>query len=82
MKRKTKKEVKDFNYYLKKAGKWLTSTTGILTVITILVLISAILAGSSEYAMAATVIAGIENGKHVVGGPLTTDIVRDRKSVV
>ncbi|MEG1916888.1 MAG: DUF5309 family protein [Muribaculaceae bacterium] len=77
MKKLTNKEVKDFSYYANIAWQWVKSEKGIFAILTILVLISAIVSCSSEYTMAVAVIAGVDNGKHVVGGPLTTDIVHN-----
>lgn len=60
---------------MKRAFNWAKSENGILSILSLLVFITAIVYASSEMALAATVIAGIDNGKHVIGGPLTTDIV-------
>ncbi|MEG2819805.1 MAG: hypothetical protein RR868_03535, partial [Muribaculaceae bacterium] len=62
MKKLTNKEVKDFSYYANIAWQWVKSEKGIFTILTILVLISAIVSCSSEYTMAVAVIAGVDNG--------------------
>lgn len=63
------------------AAAWLKSTEGILTLITLLSLIWLLLHGCTATAsLAAVLVTGVEGGKHVVDGPLTTDSVRDAGS--
>ncbi len=74
------------NFTLRRFTEWIFSETGIITVtsflILILTIILSILYGNSDSSLAMALVTGIAGGKHVVGGPLTTDISRDETEIL
>lgn len=56
--------------------KWCYDNIGFIILILAIIAFALLFGGCEEYSIAMAVVTGVGNGKHVVGGPLTTDIVK------
>ncbi|MBR1543910.1 MAG: DUF5309 family protein [Muribaculaceae bacterium] len=80
--KKLLKSVKNAWKAVKKTAKWVQNHRPLVLIVVItllLMLLCGCIGGScgAALAMAAVVVPGVEGGKHVVDGPLTTDLTRE-----